>query len=245
MLDVLASPRSRAGVVSGLLIAMLFRWVGAPRRSMQLLVVAVALAACGRSSELNWTEDARLPDGGVLTLRRWVEFEGGSSHLGDPSTESRQSFEFQNPETGELIKWQNDMEKGVLRTLAIWLERDQPLLLTKPAYGGDSRKYNCPNPPYLLYQYARGQWLPKPLDQIQIKRVRANLTFTPLEAREDIEQSKRHLTADATSNSFTYLGGVRKTPYIIQFEGMPKQTFSDGNCELGRNYTTLVVVEGK
>lgn len=219
--------------------------MGSLRRTARLLLLAAVLTACGKSSELTWTEDVQLPDGRVLTLKRWVEFKGGSSHLGDPSTESRQSFEFKSPETGEMVKWQNDMDQGTIRTLALWLERGRPLLLGKPAYGGDSRKYGCPNPPYLLYEYTAGKWRPKPLAQIPIQRVRANLTFNPMGARDHIEQSKHHLTASETSDSYTYREGVHVTPYIIQFEGMPKQTFSDQNCELGPDYTNLILMEGK
>lgn len=214
-------------------------------RIAPLLPWAVLSTACGNSSELTWTEDIRLPDGRVLTLERWVEFKGGSSHRGDPSTESSQRLEFKHPETGELIKWQNNMEQGRLKTVALWLDQGRPILLGEPAYGGDSYKYHCPNPPYLLYEYVAGRWHPKPLSKIPVKQIRANVTTHPMEARKEIEWNKRHLTAEQTSNSYTNLDGVHRVPYIIQFEGMPEQTFKQEDCSRVSNLKNLVSIKGK
>jgi hypothetical protein len=220
---------------------------GSRRMSMRFAVpmlLALVLSACGKSSQLEWTEDVKLPDGRVITLSRWVEFKGGSSHPGEASTESRQRFEFKLPDSGEVVKWQSDMEHGLLKTVAVWIEGGRPLLLTEPAYGGDSIKFSCPNPPYLLYEYASGQWRTKPLSKIQIKRIRANLTMHPLERRVEIEQNRRHLSIAETSDSHIYLEGVHPVPYIIGFEGMPEQTFVKyENCDRPFNY--LISPEGK
>ena len=37
--------------------------------------------ACSRGSELEWTEDVKLPDGRVVALKRYTEFKGGSSQF--------------------------------------------------------------------------------------------------------------------------------------------------------------------
>lgn len=211
----------------------------------KFLIGVAFLTACRNHDELIWTEEVKLPDERVLTLTRWAEFKGGNSHLGDPSTESSQSFEFRHPETGEIVKWHNTPNQGRLRTIALWLDKGKPLLLTNPAYGGDSRKYNCPNPPYLLYEYAAGEWHSKPLSKIPIKRIRANLTTSPLWKRGEIEQSKRRLTAEQTSESYTYFNGVHAAPYLIQFDGMPEQTFNHEDCSRVSNLKNLIVVEGK
>jgi hypothetical protein len=229
------------------------------------LLCSMLLAACG-SSDLTWTEDVKLPDGRVITLKRWVEFKGGSSHLGDPSTESRQSLEFKHPDTGEIVKWRNQMPQGpfridlsssvpasfdtgpdnmapgTLNTIALWLEQGKPRLLAKPMYGGDFSRFYCPNPPYLLYEYSAGQWRNRPLAEIGIKRVRANLTASPINSREDIELNKRHLTAAQTADSYTRPTGTYQVPYLIQFEGMPAQTFGLQNCS--RPFNKLLT-EGK
>jgi hypothetical protein len=209
----------------------------------QLLLCTVVLAACG--NDLTWTEDAKLPDGRVITLKRWVEFKGGSSHLGDPSTESRQTFEFKHPTTGQNIQWENTLEQGRLKTIALWLDKDKPQLLTEPAYGGDSIKYNCPNPPYLLHEYVASQWRAKPLAQVSLKSIRANLTTHPLETREMIERNRQHLTAAQTSDSYTYRDGVHKVPYVIQFEGMAVQTFKEDSCNYPSKVNYLLQLEEK
>lgn len=231
-----------------------------------LLLSALLLAACS-DSDLTWTEDVKLPDGRVITLKRWVEFKGGSSHLGDPSTESRQSLEFKHPDTGEVVKWRNQMPQGPfridlsssapasfdtgpdnmapgrLKTVAVWLEDGKPRLLGEPMYGGDLARFYYPNPPYLLYEYSAGQWRNKPLAEIGIKRIRANLTASPVNSREDIERNNRHLTAAQTADSYTRPTGTYHVPYLIQFEGMPAQTFGLKNSDSAPNY--LITAEGK
>lgn len=200
--------------------------------SLGLRVAAtIALTACS-SDDLTWTEDARLPDGRVVTVKRWVEFKGGSSGFDSPQVESRQSLEFTNPDTGETVRWRNTRDDGKLSTIALMLDRGKPLLLGKPMYADDRHKYDCPNPPYLLFEYAAGQWRSRPLATIPVAQVRANLTTDALQKRVEIERrSPRHVTAEETSESFTYLDGVYRVPYLIRFEGMPTQTLIYTNCD--------------
>lgn len=206
------------------------------------VLLAFMLVACGQSSELSWTEDVKLPDGRVVTLSRWVEFKGPYA-MGDTPNESKQWFEFKHPQTGQVVKWENSDELGMLNTLALWIENGNPILLSKPALGGDSRKFQCPNPPYLLYEYASGKWQIKPLAQIPRQRIRANMTTHPKMRREEIEASKRRLSVEQTTNSYTYRDGVERVPYVISFEEMPPQTFVEQNCD--RKTDKLLFIEGK
>lgn len=208
------------------------------------LLLSMSIAACGKSNDLTWTEDVKLPDGRVLTLTRWVEFNGPYA-MGDTPTESRQRLEFKHPETGEIVKWENAKKPGLLDTVGLWLDQGKPMLLGKPAYGDDSHRYNCPNPPYLLFEFEAGKWQSRSLSQIPISQIRANITFNPKERREGIEANKRHLTAAQTLDSYTYREGVHKVPYVIKFEGMPVQTFENQNCSLGPNINKLLFTEGK
>lgn len=234
---------------------------------MQLLACSPFLVGCG-NNELTWTEDVRLPDGRVITLKRWVEFKGGNSHIGGQSTESRQSLEFKHPDTGEIVKWRNERPSGafgidatpspplsfdtgpdgvapaLLNTTALWLEQGKPQLLGRPAYGGDSRRFHCPNPPYLLYEYAAGQWRSKSLARIGIKQIRANLTVSPLNAQAEIKRNRQHLTVAQTADSYTLPAGTNTVPYLIQFEGMPAQTFERQNCS-GPAPLNYLIYEGK
>lgn len=181
------------------------------------IAAAVLLTAC--SNDLTWTEDVRLPDGRTVTLERYVEFEGPRG------TESLQRLKFKHPGTGEAVRWENSKQNGTLATIAVWLENDIPMLLTTPPYGGDLIAYKCPNPPYLLFEYVQGQWRSRPLVNIGVDRLRANVTTHPLEARKEIERSKRRLTVEQTSASIAYRDGTTPVPYILEFAGMPEQTF--------------------
>jgi hypothetical protein len=199
------------------------------------LVLAGALSACARN-DLKWIEDVRLPDGRVVTLDRYVEFKG-PSQLGDPSTESLQRLSFKHPTTGEVVRWESAREQGLLKTIALWLDRERPVLLTRPAYGGDQIKLKCPNPPYLLYEYEQGSWRSKPLAQIGVDRLRSNMTTNSLEKRAELETNMRRLTADQTADSYTYRNGNVRVPYILDFKGMPEQTFRvHENCDRPNNY---------
>lgn len=213
------------------------------KKPLQVLL-AFMLVACGQSSELSWTEDVKLPDGQVVTLSRWVEFKGPHA-MGDTATESKQRLEFKHPETGEKIKWENVKEQGTVKTVAIWMDKGRPMLLSTPAYGDDAFKFNCPNPPYLLHEYVAGQWQPRSLAQIPIKIIRANLTThaKDTDKRNQIEANKRHLTAAQTSDSYTYRDGVHKVPYVMKFEGVPTQTFGNQNCD--HDFNELLLTEGK
>lgn len=192
---------------------------------------------------MKWSEDVRLPDGRTVKLKRWAEFKGGSGHPGEPATESLQRLEFKHPDTGETVRWENATEDGRLFTLALWLDNGTPQLLTEPAYGGDLRRFNCPNPPYLLYEYAGGRWLNKPLARVSLKRVRSNLTASPLNSRQLITQSHNYLNVGQTSNSHTFLEGRREVPYVLSFEEMPAQTFKLEDCSRVSNLKFLISVE--
>jgi hypothetical protein len=203
-------------------------------RGLLAVSVATMLNGCG-GDELAWTEDVQLPGGPTVTVKRRVEFKG-PSHLGEPSTESYQQFEFRNPSSGEVVRWENTSQQGQLASLALWLNAGKVFLLTTPLYVGDEFKYNCPNPPYLLYEFVSGHWRSKPLKEIEVGRIRANMTSHPLIARERIEKNGFRLSAEMTADSYTYVDGRRKVPYIIRFDGMPEQTFATSNCTRLRNY---------
>jgi len=111
------------------------------------------------------------------------------------------------------------------------------VLLTVPAYGQDFGTFKCPNPPYLLFEHAQGQWRSRPLATIGVDRLRANVTTHPLSARKEIERSKRHLSVEQTAASIAYRDGTVPVPYILEFKGMPDQTFRVWeNCDRPLTY---------
>jgi hypothetical protein len=194
------------------------------------VALLLLLGACSNNSALEWTEDVKLPDGRVVTLERYVEFKGGASQLGEPSTESMQRFKFRHPMTGEEVRWESTKEKILLKTVALWFELETPMLLTEPAYMGEMRRLNCPSPPYMLYAYTQGQWTSRSLSLVGIDRIRSNLTTHPLDERKRIESNQRRKSAVETADSYAFRNGTHRVPYVLRFKNMPTQTFDEANC---------------
>lgn len=194
------------------------------------IAVFIALSAYF-GNDLEWTEDVRLPDGRIVTLSRSAEFKGGTAPFGKRQTESKQRFEFRDPESGKSVIWTNTKTEGRLRTLALGISNGKPWLLSTPAYGNDLYMYKCPGPPYLLFEYANGVWASKPLAQIPVKRIRANMTTNVLEASASITNGNIKLSADQTGNSYT------------NYEGMPVQTFDNNNCSMGSSRMSWLLVD--
>lgn len=201
-------------------------------RDFALLAFGLAaLMACTSDTDLRWTEDVKLPDGRILAISRWVEFKG-SYALGDTPNESQQRLEFRHPDTGETVKWAASSETGMLNTVALMMDGGRPMLLSIPALAGDYFKFNCPNPPYMLFVYVDGSWLTSSYDVIKTSTVHANLTTHVKARRKEIEANNKRLSVTQTSDSYTYLGGTRKVPFVIDFSSKPKQTFSKyDNCD--------------
>lgn len=194
----------------------------------------LALTAC--SDGLKWSEDVRLPDGRIVTLRRAAEFGGPSGGPGGPHTESSQRIEFVSPINGEVVVWQNKAPEAMLGLVALWAQGGRLRILTTPLYGGDEFQVNCPNPPYLVYEYSSAAWRAVPWDQVPRMAIRSNATIQPLYARALIEQSRKHLSAEQTSNSFYTLGNGFEVPYVVHLDPVVQQSFGSRNCDRERNY---------
>jgi hypothetical protein len=192
--------------------------------SVFCVLLFASLTGCS-DRPLEWTEDVLLPDGRVVTLTRYQEFEGPHG-IGDTPTESNYWFEFKHPDTGEVVRWESDRD---LATLALLLSEGTPLLLARPEFGGFDRR-NCPNPPYLLFRYDAG-WQQVDLTTIPVRRIRVNVTASPKGKRELIRSSGNHLSVEKTQNS-----RHGNKPYIINFDLMTKQTFGPENCGRTINY---------
>ncbi|WP_316874427.1 hypothetical protein [Ralstonia edaphi] len=152
------------------------------------LVFAVGLTACDKlGTPLKWTEDVRLPDGRIVTLTRYQEFNGWRD-LGGPPTESDYWFEFRHPDTGQIVRWKWDR---TLESLALMMDGRTPMLLVMPNFNG-SEQNKCPNPPYLLYRFAGG-W-----EQVPLADRRAALLpslWSKATAMEASQEARRSLGA--------------------------------------------------
>lgn len=81
---------------------------------------------------------------------------------------------FRNSDSNQSVEWTNTKKEGRLTTLALGITNSKPWLLVTPAYMNDFFVHKCPNPPYLLLEYANEAWVSKPLAQIPVKRIRAH-----------------------------------------------------------------------
>ena len=210
----------------------------ARRRNWRMLIatalLAGALAGCMRGeSTIKWTEDVLLPDGRTVTLKRYQEFKG-PSEIGQPPSESYYWFEFKHPDTGEKVRWETKREPG---TVALLVHQKSVMLLASPMFGSGMRDFGCPNPPYLLYQYASGKWEPIDLSSIPIKRLRSNMTYAAGDRLATIKAGNGHLSAATTSNA-----RYENQPWVMDFSGV-KQTFEQFNCVNALNNLLVKQVE--
>jgi hypothetical protein len=194
------------------------------RKVIATTALASMLAGCGwfGVSDLNWTEDVKLPDGRVIAVTRHQEFKGPSH--GCPPTESDQWLEFKNPNTGERIRWSSDRS---LRVIALLMNGRTPMLLMEPGWGGDAQRYGCPDPIYLLYRYDN-VWHQAKLSDIPVATLRVNRTVGPGDSRTDIEKSEMHLPVQKTQQST-----FNNRPFVIRFDWVKEQTFGGERCQRG------------
>jgi hypothetical protein len=196
-------------------------------------LVCVSVVACERDdTKLKWTEDVLLPDGRTVTLKRYQEFKG-PSEIGEPPSESHYWFEFKHPDTGEAVRWETKREPG---TVALFIHQEGTMLLTAPRFGSGLEDFGCPNPPYLLYLHAGGNWDRVDIASIPIKRLRSNMTYAAGDRIAAIKAGDGHLGVDTTANS-TY----QFKPWVMDFTNV-KQTFDPFNCS--KESDKLLVSEG-
>jgi hypothetical protein len=210
------------------------------------LVGVLALLVAGCTDSVRWTEDVRLPDGRVIVLQRYAEFArpGGGA-------ETLQRIEFSHPATGKPVVWENarhrreNVSGGILTTIALFESGGNMFLLTLPAYGNDQIYFNCPDPPYLLFEHRPGGWVSKPIAQIPVQILRANLTdrIGIARGREALAKAGGHLGLAYTGNHERQIRDERGrssiVPYVIDFRNQPQQTFGVyENCDRPLNYLT-------
>lgn len=165
-----------------------------------LIVVAHLLEGC--TDRLKWTEQVRLPDGRVVKLERYQEFDGPSAEPFGPPTESEYSFEFRMPGTGDKVRWR---DKGELATVALTIDDGVPTLLTTPRTGGSLWHFRCLSPPYLAFQYQDGNWVRMRLNEVPRRIWRPNMTAWGVdELRPFIKANGRFLTPGLVESHLTY-----------------------------------------
>jgi hypothetical protein len=172
-----------------------------------------SVSGCARS--VKWTEDVRLPDGRVVTVKRYQKF-GGPHEIGDSSTETDYWLEFKSPATGKIVRYSGDRSLG---TVALMIEDGAPRLLLTPHY--EMRDHNCPDPPYLLYEFRDGRWQSVSLMLLRGRRIVPNMTYSAASARAEIK-SHGNFLAEPEAGVFS---AGKLNPVVINFEKLTTQTF--------------------
>ena len=181
-----------------------------------LLAAMLPIAACTGSS-LKWTEDVLLPDGRTVTLTRYQEFKGAHEPF-QPPTGSDYWLEFKSPDTGKKVRWESDRD---LAPVALWLDNRIPRLLVTPNYGGTFR-YECPDPPYLAFEYVYEHWVRVPLKELASRVITPNMTsFEVVKARSFIEAHHNQLTSDDVPPPIVSLFRGK----VIDLSSLKEQTF--------------------
>lgn len=179
---------------------------------------AIGLTACNMfQRDLDWTEDVILNDGRIIRLKRHQEFKGPHS-LDQPPSASAYWIEFKHPDTGEKIRWANEMN---LAAVALLIENGEFWLLTTPKYVSSWNMYGRPIPPYILYKY-RNNWIRLPLHEAAIKKIKINLTTDPKLRMVEIKESEGHLNSAQTFET-SFMGCPS---CVINLDGVKFQQFN-------------------
>jgi hypothetical protein len=116
-----------------------------------LILSAFSLSGCGQT--IDWTQEAPLHDGRILVVER--RSERGPPFPGSTGLEVGQTLAFVHPDTNERIKWR--IPDG-LQPVMIDFDRGVPHYVLKEYTVSDYNKWGCPNPPYLVFRYQKGEW---------------------------------------------------------------------------------------
>jgi hypothetical protein len=196
------------------------RWL-----ALLLMLASTGLLAGCEPSSIRWTEDVRLNDGRVVTVERFVEFKGPTEPF-QPRSQSRLELSFKHPNTGERVEW---IGERIYTSIALFIRGDEVLLLNSVGFGGWDQ-LDCPNPPFILWSWKKGEWSRLPLEDLPIRYVVPNLTQNVV----DLRQPGRvhwwhglHISVEETTYPEKFR---REEPLHYSFEKLERQTFGAENC---------------
>jgi hypothetical protein len=176
-----------------------------------------ALSAFGEGT-LKWKEDVLLSNGKVLTVERVQEFKG-PHEIGQAPTESNQTFEFASPSSGQRIRWRGYRS---LTPIALLEVSNELYLLLQPQYDA-WRSIRCPEPMYQVYHLQGSQWHWEPLQQLPLRKLKANLAVSPSAWRRRITDLGGHIPVSEPRNERPGSG-----PLEIDLNEMREQVFVSG-----------------
>lgn len=134
-----------------------------------LLLATLSLTACGRTVE--WKQEVPLHDGRVIVIDRMSQ-QGPHDPFVNMRMEIGQELAFTHPDTSERVRWK--IPDG-LQPYMLDFDGLIPYYVLAAYTVGDYNKWGCPNPPYFVYRYERGQWGRIAFEQLPAKFQKRNL----------------------------------------------------------------------
>jgi len=120
-----------------------------------LLFTGFTLNACGEAGKtIEWKQEVPLQDGRVIVVER-ISRQTGKIMPENVIMESEQTLSFAHPDTQERIRW--TLPDGLLPA-ALDFDGKTPYFVLRAYTVSDYNKWDCPNPPWLVYRYEEGEW---------------------------------------------------------------------------------------
>lgn len=160
---------NKAGQMAG--AGQSYRWARTLRLAACVTLASFAFAACSGGRTIEWKQEAPLADGRVIVVDRYSE-QGPHSPTLNMRMEIGQELAFTHPDTGERIRWR--IPDG-LQPHMLDFDSGVPYYVLRAYTVADYNRWDCPNPPYLVYRYESGGWYRTPFKKLPAQFVKPNL----------------------------------------------------------------------
>ncbi|MGO9444826.1 MAG: hypothetical protein ACLPXB_08625, partial [Thiobacillaceae bacterium] len=133
-----------------------------------ILTFGMSISACSKST--SWKEEVLLHDGSKIIVDRSVEY-GGRHELGQSPPFKEQTLTFTMPKTKQRITWKDDYSDDVgsanFNPLLLEVFRgDTAYVIASPVNIQSISKWDCPDPPYVIFSYHGNAWIRIPIDKL-------------------------------------------------------------------------------
>lgn len=138
------------------------------------LLMCTSLAACSDGRTIDWKQEVKLHDGGVIALDR-ISKQTGKTFPESTILEYEQSIAFTIPDTNEHVSW--ILPKGVGAVLLDFND-GVPYFVGRAMSVSDYNSWKCPNPLALVFRYVNQQWNRITVDELPSRFVTPNLILS-------------------------------------------------------------------
>lgn len=159
-----------------------------------LLLVVAALAYTSSSGDnyTHWYEEAMQDDGGIVLVKKLERAQGGGWFAGEPGVNTygyrSPIVEFEDPRTGETIRWDpvgSLFEKVQtikwkerayqLLPYALHFHENVPYMFATFYPSAAYRDWGCPIPPYIIWRWEGDHWQRIYMEDLPVQFKRRNL----------------------------------------------------------------------